>query len=154
VPYERLLIAVDLEDTSRSVVEAALRIVSSEVKALTLMHAYHIPFEGFIATSVSRTQMADLRKEYKETAASRMSRFQASLGNVDNSWNTRIVQGDARVAIITETIKRHADVVAVGTHGRSGLSHSLVGSIAESVIEASSCDVLVARPTRVSFELP
>jgi hypothetical protein len=71
-PYQRLVIAVDLEDTSRSIVEAALRIVGPDINAATLMHAYHIPFEGFIKTSVSAAQMAEFQKEYKQTAASSM----------------------------------------------------------------------------------
>ncbi len=153
-PYERVVIAVDLEDTSRAVVEAALCVSGPDVRAVTMLHAYHVPFEDLIFPNVSRTRMTGLRKECRQTAASGMSRLQSSLGDAGVLWRTRVVHGDARAAILMETIKRRADFVAVGTHGRSGLSHSLVGSVAESVIEAAACDVLVARPVRMSFELP
>ena len=42
-------------------------------------------------------------------------------------------------------IRQRADLVAVGTHGRSGLSRAVLGSVAEWVIRAAVCDVLVER---------
>jgi nucleotide-binding universal stress UspA family protein len=48
-------------------------------------------------------------------------------------------------------VQHDADLLALGTHGRSGLAHALLGSVAEAVIHAASCDVLVAR---LRFELP
>jgi nucleotide-binding universal stress UspA family protein len=42
----------------------------------------------------------------------------------------------------------------VGTHGRTGLSHALLGSVAERVLTAAPCDVAVARPARFTFRLP
>jgi nucleotide-binding universal stress UspA family protein len=56
--------------------------------------------------------------------------------------------------MLAEAVGRRADLIAVGTHGRSGIAHALIGSVAEWVIQTAACDVLVARPARVSFELP
>jgi glycine betaine transporter len=38
-----------------------------------------------------------------------------------------------------------ADLIIVGTHGRTGLSHALIGSVAEKVVRLAHCPVLVAR---------
>jgi hypothetical protein len=73
---------------------------------------------------------------------------------VADEWQTVIVRGDPRTALLAETLRRRADLLAVGTHGRAGIAHALVGSVAEWVIQNAACDVLVARPVRVSFELP
>jgi nucleotide-binding universal stress UspA family protein len=62
--------------------------------------------------------------------------------------------GDARAILLNEAVRGRADVIAIGTHGRSGLSRALIGSIAEDVIANAPCDVLVARPVRFSFALP
>lgn len=153
-PYRRPLIAVDLEDTSRSVVEVALRALGPEVEAATMVHAYRVPFEGFITPGALRGDLNDLRKEHRKTAASGLSRLQASLGELGVQWKTSIVRGDARVVVLAEAIRRRADLITVGTHGRKGLSHALIGSVAEWVIQAAPCDVLVARSARVSFQLP
>ena len=47
--------------------------------------------------------------------------------------------------ILEVAAERDADLVALGTHGRSGVAHVLLGSVAEAVIRAAGCDVLVAR---------
>lgn len=57
--------------------------------------------------------------------------------------------------VIPKTAKRvRADLVAVGTTGRTGLPYILLGSVAEHVLREAPCDVLVARTEAVRFELP
>jgi nucleotide-binding universal stress UspA family protein len=152
--YRRPLLAVDLEDTSRSVVGVMLRVLGPEVNVVTMVHAYHVPFEGFLSPGVSSTEMTRFRKEYRHAAASGLAKLQASLADLGMTWRTSILRGDPRTAIVAEAVRHRADLLTVGTHGRSGLSHALLGSVAEWVIQAAACDVLVARPARVSFELP
>ena len=48
-------------------------------------------------------------------------------------------------AIVEQADAWHADLIVVGTHGRSGLSHILLGSVAEGVVRASSKPVLLVR---------
>lgn len=63
-------------------------------------------------------------------------------------------EGDPRSVILDAVARRGCDLVALGTHGRSGLSHVLLGSVAEAVVRAATCDVLVARPVGLQFKLP
>ena len=62
--------------------------------------------------------------------------------------------GDARSVILSEAASMSADLIALGTHGRSGLAHMLIGSVAEWVMVNANVDVLVSRPVRFTFELP
>ena len=48
----------------------------------------------------------------------------------------------------------HADLIIVGTHGRSGVSRLLMGSVAEHVVRLAPCPVLVVRPNEHEFVLP
>jgi nucleotide-binding universal stress UspA family protein len=59
--------------------------------------------------------------------------------------SSEIRQGDPTDAIIDAVIDYGADLVVMSTHGRSGLSHLLMGSIAEHVIRSVPCPVLVVR---------
>lgn len=152
--YRRPMLAADLEDTCRSLVTVALRALGPEVTSGTMVHAYRVPFDGFITPGASPGDMTELRKEYRQMAVSGLAKFQASLGALGVRWQTVIVRGDPRAAIVAEAVQRRTDLLAVGTHGRSGIAHALLGSVAEWVIQAAACDVLVARPARVSFELP
>jgi len=47
-----------------------------------------------------------------------------------------------------------ADLVVMGTHGRSGLRHALIGSVAERVVRKSPCPVLTVKQAGASFETP
>ena len=63
-------------------------------------------------------------------------------------------QGDARTVVLDAAAERGADLLALGTHGRSGSAHVLLGSVAESVVRAARCDVLVAVASGPPFALP
>ncbi len=152
--YERPLIGVDLEDTCRAVVTVGLRALGPEVTSCTLVHAYHVPFEGFLTPAASPDEMTRIRKEYRQTSLSGLTSLKASLRELGVRWQTVLVRGDSRAAVLGVADRIRADLVVVGTHGRSGIAHALVGSVAEWIIQSAECDVLVARPTRVSFELP
>ena len=59
---------------------------------------------------------------------------------------TAVRAGDATEEIIAAAREWPADLVVLGTHGRSGLRHLLVGSVAEAVVRDSPCNVLVVPP--------
>jgi nucleotide-binding universal stress UspA family protein len=149
-PYRKPLVATDLGDTSRRLVELAIRIAGGRA-TLNLVHAVHIPFEGFVApTAVARKR---LRRPAEDEATAKLARLLAPYGD-HVRWKTQVRTGDARTIVVNEAIQSGADVIVVGTHGRSGLAHAVIGSVAEWVIANAPCDVLVARPIRFSFELP
>ena len=75
-----------------------------------------------------------------------------ALANVNYERGT--VEGHV-VSVIGQTAeKRNADLIIMGTHGRTGLGHMLMGSVAEGVVRQSSCSVLTIRPDAMQFSLP
>jgi len=58
-----------------------------------------------------------------------------------------IVEGLPFQTIIDIAKDKHVDVIVMGTHGRAGLSHILMGSVAEKVVRLAPCSVLVTRDT-------
>lgn len=64
------------------------------------------------------------------------------------------VSPSAAHAIVDYAKEVHADVIVVGTHGRSGMSRLLMGSVAEHVMRRAPCPVLVVRPSAHEFVLP
>ncbi|CAN5686003.1 universal stress protein [soil metagenome] len=153
-PYRRPMVAVDLEDTSRAVVDLALRVLGPEVSSAVLAHAYHVPFEGFMTPGARPGDVTEFRKEHLGIARSSLARLIASLGPCGVAWETSLRRGDPRSVILADAARRRADLLVIGTHGRSGLSHALIGSVAEGILDSATVDVLVARPARLSFELP
>jgi nucleotide-binding universal stress UspA family protein len=152
-PYRRVLAAVDLGDTSRRVVELAAS-MSSPDAALLLVHAYDVPFESTFERSVAPAVLEDIRRERRDEVASVGARLREALHPLGLDCQLVLRRADPRAAITREALRQRADLVVLGTHGRSGIAHALLGSVAEWLIRAAPCDVAVTRPARFTFELP
>jgi nucleotide-binding universal stress UspA family protein len=88
-----------------------------------------------------------------------MQKFQARLDKIVPTSESiqverRIVEGDPAAVILRVAEETNCDLIVMGTHGRSGLSHLLMGSVAEVVVRKSTCPVLVAKvsPSRMKEE--
>lgn len=62
--------------------------------------------------------------------------------------------GSAFVEIVRYARENEIDLIVVGTHGRTGLRHVLLGSVAERVVQKAGCPVLTVRPRTHSFVMP
>jgi universal stress protein E len=69
-------------------------------------------------------------------------------------WEKCTEEGEAATAIVHRAEHMQTDMIVIGTHGRSGLPHMLLGSVAEKVVRTASCPVLTIRPEAFQFELP
>jgi nucleotide-binding universal stress UspA family protein len=75
-----------------------------------------------------------------------------SLENID--WEKATEEGEAASAIVEKAEHIHADAIVMGTHGRTGLPHMLLGSVAEKVVRTATCPTLTVRPEAFQFEMP
>ena len=58
---------------------------------------------------------------------------------------TVVRQGKAFVEIIKTAKEKNMDLIVMGSHGRTGISHMLMGSVAEKVVRKAACPVLIVR---------
>jgi nucleotide-binding universal stress UspA family protein len=77
---------------------------------------------------------------------SEVLRFLEPYQAINVAWDVVDRRGDARAVILEDAAAWKPDLLVLGTHGRSNLTHQLVGSVAEAVVRGARCDVLVARP--------
>jgi nucleotide-binding universal stress UspA family protein len=69
-------------------------------------------------------------------------------------WEQRTEQGLAASSICRAAADENADLIVIATHGRTALSHALLGSVAEAVLRQAPCSVLSVRSEAVTFSLP
>jgi len=153
-PYLRPLIGVSLEDVSREILRLALKVLTPAAKTISVVHAYEPPFEGAVLPVLTAVELTDYHQDFKRQAESRLTQLLESVRKAGLRAKPVARRGDPRAVVLREAMRRHADLIAIGTHARSGLSHVLLGSVAEWLIRNARCDVLVARPHRFSFRLP
>jgi nucleotide-binding universal stress UspA family protein len=70
------------------------------------------------------------------------------------AWEKHAVEGPPVPTLIHAAEEYHADLIVMGTHGRTGLTHMLLGSVAEGVVRQALCPVLTIRPDALQFALP
>jgi nucleotide-binding universal stress UspA family protein len=152
--YSRPLLALEPDDSCQGTSGMMHRVMGPDAQGATLVHAFNVPFEEFISPGHSGREMSTYRKACRDEAAAGVKRFLTSVSGLGLRWRVALRPGDARSVILREAVRQRADLLVLGTHGRSGLAHALLGSVAEWVIAAAPCDVLVVRPKGLAFELP
>lgn len=146
--YRRPVAAVERDSDSRVTLEVAARLLDPGRGAIEVVHAYQPAFEGMLArvgTSIGRAAYRrDCRAEARRAIVELIRRSTAAPA----VRGVRLRRADPRRAILGTARARRADLIALGTHGRTGLRHALLGSVAEAVMRHATCDVLVAPPQR------
>ncbi len=140
-----ILIPTDFSEDAERAIHTAQKLLAplSPDTRLILLHAFNLPIEytayGPIPTSVHYLQDTGLDAERRLQELT--DRLTAEGLSVD--WVAR--EGDPSVVIVEEAERRQADLIAMGTHGRSGLRHLLLGSTAERVVQHAACPVMTVR---------
>jgi universal stress protein A len=87
----------------------------------------------------------ELRAEIVADAKRRLEGYRAQIQSAHVTVTTSVVMGHAPACIVDTASSGNADLLVMGTHGRRGFSHLLMGSVAERVIRTSPCPVLTVR---------
>lgn len=67
---------------------------------------------------------------------------------------TLIKRGIPTVEIVAAAKTEDVDLIVMGTHGQTGIRHSLIGSVAERVVRNAHCPVFTVKPVDFEFEMP
>ena len=139
---QRILCPVDFSEASRRALEQAAAIAGCWSSQLTVLHVYQAPSPFDVVPpgddTVAEPELAPLR-----TALQVFVQQVAS----DVTVLSRLRHGtDARHAILTEIERSDSDLLVIGSHGRGGLEHFLLGSTAETLVRKAPCPVLVVPP--------
>lgn len=112
-----------------------------------MLHVYHLPYEytayGTIPTSL------DYFKDVEGAAEERLTSLAQELEQRGFKVETVAREGFPPEVILGEADAVGADLIAMGTHGRTGLAHLVLGSTAERVVQRADCPVLTLRSHQI-----
>jgi nucleotide-binding universal stress UspA family protein len=144
VSVRRVLCPVDFSDTSHAALRYAVDVCQRYDAALTLLHVYHAPGftlpEGMVVAGAD--VFADVLRDV-EIALARWREEAVKLGA--RSVATATAAGATHPEIARFADDNGFDLVVIGTHGRTGIAHALLGSTAEKVVRYAHCPVLTVR---------
>lgn len=138
VPLRRIVVGIDFSEPSLNALAFARKLASIEDATIHLVHACRDPVAAVLDGEAEDTA----RHQHDDAEAQLTSLARQMAGHTEASTEL----GDAAGVILEKAEAVEADVIVVGTRGRSGLSRMLLGSTAERVLHYAPCPVLIVPP--------
>ncbi|QWF50701.1 universal stress protein [Bordetella hinzii] len=143
-PYQDVVIATDFSEGSRQALTAALKVAGDA--RITLFPAYSVPPQ-----KDGLPQDAVVRSFYND-ALQKAQAFLAETPELAGRTPPDIVlePGQPENLLSEFVFNRRCDLVVTGTHGLTGILRTAIGSVAEKLLEALPCDVLIVRQAKAA----
>ncbi len=137
-----ILVCVQFDDTGHNALEQAIRLAATHGRAP--LHVAHIIAD----TSVSgRKSVITRHTNELESAERQLSEFvEARLGDRALDVKHHVRMGEVVETVFQLALDYDVEVIVVGTHGRTGVRKLAFGSVAQKLVEAARCPVLIATP--------
>lgn len=148
----KILVPTDFSAHAEHAADLALDIAEKFQAEVCFFHVYDYPTyvlpDGALlpAADVVSNLMADIQERLEQLRGKYAER------GVRIAAETR--QGVPLPEIIKFAQECPADLIVMGTHGRTGIQHFLIGSVAEKVVRKAPCPVLTVRPPGFTFKHP
>jgi nucleotide-binding universal stress UspA family protein len=129
----------------------ALKVAADEARRvggeLTIVHSLDLVWApaAYPAMAFGGTPFNISQDQIKELEMIATQRLEESLKQLNATGDTLVTTGPAGTALIEIAVERKADLIVVGTIGRTGLRRALLGSVAETVAKGAPCSVLIVR---------
>ena len=139
--YLEVVVALDFTPASRRVLEHALR-ATDPAGTLHLVHVVEwVPMlvDGTFAGYGSSREM----RARNDASAAKLAEFAKECGTLRTTTDS--VEGNAASSILEAAERRHADLLVIGTKGRSRTARLLLGRVMERILRQAQCPVLVVR---------
>jgi nucleotide-binding universal stress UspA family protein len=143
----RVLVPVDFSPSSRAALEYAAFVADAFGATVVVLHVWEPP--GYVGPdTLALLPVAAAQPGWEETRGEVLREVEAFLGPAGarpRRLEVRVEAGEPSDVILAAAAKGGADLVVIGTHGRTGLTRLLLGSVAEAVLRRAPCPVLTLR---------
>lgn len=142
-PYRRALVPVDLSTHSRAAMAMAARLVPGG--EIHLVHCTHEPFKGFLGAETLRQHVREEQAEFSKQLDGDIAALTGELGDEAPAFKVVMRAGYVSGVIRDELDRLKPDLLALGTHGRTGLAQAILGSVAEDMLADAPVDVVAVK---------
>jgi nucleotide-binding universal stress UspA family protein len=148
--YSRILVATDGSPTSEQAIEQAARLAKDQQAQLRIVHVIEQSRLAFAAAGPVAVDLEGILDALRKSGQAALERGRTIAQQRGVQADAAIVGDDSiddRVAVVLaeEARRWKADLIVLGTHGRRGINHLLMGSVAEAVARVAPAHVLLVR---------
>jgi nucleotide-binding universal stress UspA family protein len=138
----KLLIGVDLSESTEKVVKKAEEIATALSAKMWLLHVAE-PEPDFVGLKVGPQSARDSLSRRFHAEHRQIQEMAERLRKTGLDTTALLVQGATVETILKEALKLDVDMIVAGSHGRGAMYQLLVGSVSEGVLHKSKCPVIV-----------
>lgn len=145
--YQRILVPVDGSPTSERAVQEALRFAQQQSAQLELVHVLG---DVRLMDANSYINYAEMKEAITSVGNKILTQAQMAAQQSGQAAEVKLLEGSGQsiaTAIVEEARQWQADLIVIGTHGRTGFGRVLFGSVAEGVVRTAHIPVLLIRGT-------
>jgi nucleotide-binding universal stress UspA family protein len=154
IALKNVLVATDFSEPSATALEYGRELARTFNASLHVLHIVDNVVQGMVADAAP-ANYADVLQALEESGRRRL---EATIRDDDRrELNAKpvLMSGTATAAgIVSYAREAHVDLIVMGTHGRGGWSHLMMGSVAEKVVRTAPCPVLTVRQPQHEFVSP
>jgi universal stress protein E len=147
--FRSVVVAVDFSNTSREALESAMRVAAQDASEVHVLHVFNPPWMKLHYRAATPEATADFRKQFLDGLERRLREF-SNPSDPETRWTKptfQVMDHRSHGAGIVEYARSvQADLVVLGTRGRTNLRDLLLGSTAERVVRDADCAILAIRP--------
>jgi universal stress protein A len=152
IKLKNILCPIDHSDCSKEALKYAVSFAMKDEAKLYLLHVIDIrSFDE--SMEVMDVQMPDDEETIKKLKTKLLECVPEEIRS-DMQIEALVVRGVPFAEIISIAKKNKADMIVMGTHGRTGLAHIMIGSVSEKVVRKAHCPVLTVRQSDHKFVMP
>jgi nucleotide-binding universal stress UspA family protein len=142
-----ILVTTDFSELGNSAVPRAFRLAARLGQRLVLVHVLEDGTPNPLYAHYQRTLGPDERRQLERRAREELERL-APGESPGFALEIQLGQGSPAAEICRIACECQAALVVISSHGRTGVKHFMLGSVAERVVHQAPCSVLVLRPER------
>ena len=143
VEFKRILVPTDFSVAATMALEVAVDLARKYGGTITLLHVHEVPLYPYPELGVLAD--IDLVTPVREAAQKELARAFSALVARGVEARPQLACGVVWSEILWEAEQSRADLIVMGTHGRKGVMHALLGSVAEKVVRTAPIPVLTVR---------
>lgn len=141
--FRRILCPVDFSPTSQHAFDFAVELAARLGAEIKLLHVYQLP--TYVMPDGVYEIPVGFETGLRERLQVEITKFAASKSGAGVAITTELCEGLPFIDIVRVAKEYAADLIVIGTHGRTGFSHLLMGSVAERVVRTSDIPVISLR---------
>ena len=146
--FTRILVPTDFSPASDAALATAKELAERFGASIHLLHVLEDPYAtSAYATEVYGFLPQGLREKWQRNAEAQLATLLPAEEASAFGGTTGVLFGPPAKAIVEHAADNGFDLIVMGTHGRGGVAHLLLGSVAERVVRTARCPVLTVRDT-------